>query len=490
MGKNILIICADQLRADCLGVYGNRQVLTPHLDALSQGGAVYENHFTVYPVCTPSRYSFLSGMYVHQHGAWTNESTLPQGYDTFPEILKQNGWRTAAVGKMHMTPTYQDVGYETMLLAEQNGVGRFEDDYHEYLMREGLIDRVDLKDQWNKDRDLDKESAYYTGFGAGPSDLSLKDHSTTWIMRQALEEIRQNWSGRGNHLLYVSFIKPHHPFDPPEPYASLYAPEKMKILPGFTEQIPEQDEKEDTFFDYHRLTKKALRKVMAEYYGNITMMDDAVGEIIGELKTRNLYDETMIVFTSDHGEYLGFHHLLLKGNHLYDPLARIPLIIKYPDRGKIKGRCGALSENIDVSSTVLAEAGLQPADSMQGIDLRRKGREFVFSEGQYGTAGEPCIGYMIRSAHEKLLIRGSMENVMFFDLAKDPAELVNLADNPEYQEDIQRHKDELIQRMLFAAGGVNHVDRGAAVTQSREYTDQRRKKLYQFVSEQFNKSPR
>ena len=139
---NILIIMADQHRADCLGAYGNPDIQTPHIDSLATDGARYPNSFCPFPVCTPSRYSFLSGLYVGQHLGGSNHCTLPAGLPTFPRVLRENGYRTKAVGKMHFTPTYLDVGFEEMWLAEQNGPGRYDDDYHRWLMAEGLSDAV------------------------------------------------------------------------------------------------------------------------------------------------------------------------------------------------------------------------------------------------------------------------------------------------------------------------------------------------------------
>ncbi|HRI88883.1 MAG TPA: sulfatase-like hydrolase/transferase, partial [Candidatus Hydrogenedentes bacterium] len=118
---NVLFIIADQHRADCLGAYGNRQVRTPHLDALAADGVRFDNCFCPFPVCTPSRYSMFSGMYVYEHGGSNNRCTLRPDIPTFPRALRDAGYRTAAVGKMHFTPTYLDIGFERMFLAEQDG---------------------------------------------------------------------------------------------------------------------------------------------------------------------------------------------------------------------------------------------------------------------------------------------------------------------------------------------------------------------------------
>lgn len=226
---NVLLILADQHRQDCIGCCGNAEIKTPHLDSLAEDGVLYTNHYTVYPVCTPSRYSMLSGQYAHQHNAWTNESTLPSGTATFPSLMREAGYRTAAVGKMHFTPAYQDVGFDTMVLCEQNGHGRYEDDYHAWLMEEGLTDRLDLTDQTGR-REAASPS-YFQRFGAFPSDLDCRHHSTSWITRQALLQL-DDWNPDGGNLLMVGYVKPHHPFDPRRPTASSTTPAVSPCFPA------------------------------------------------------------------------------------------------------------------------------------------------------------------------------------------------------------------------------------------------------------------
>ena len=129
----------------------------------------------------------------------------------------------------------------------------------------------------------------------------------------------------------VGYISPHHPFDPPAPYSTMYPEEKISLLEGYTESpLPHDIEANGTSIDYESLTEQDIKKITAACYGMITEIDDGIGKLIDTLKKKNLYDNTMIVFTSDHGEYLGYHHMILKCNYLYEPLAKIPLIIKYP----------------------------------------------------------------------------------------------------------------------------------------------------------------
>src|SRR5271157_939675 len=229
---NVLLIHADEHRADCLGAYGNTEVRTPNIDALAGDGVTFKNCFTTFPVCTPARYSLLTGLYAHQHLGWTNLSTLPHGLPTFPRILQENGYQTKCVGKMHFTPTYADVGFGEMVLAEQDGPGRYDDDYHRYLMQQGLIDKTDLLDQVYEFR-RNAPPEYWANFGTEPTNLAENEHSTAWIGNQACEAIGQ-WE-EGSHMLMLGFIKPHHPFDAPTPWSEMYDPETLTLLPGWTE---------------------------------------------------------------------------------------------------------------------------------------------------------------------------------------------------------------------------------------------------------------
>ena len=431
---NVLLIHVDQHRIDCLGAYGNSDVRTPNIDALSSEGVRYENSFCPYPVCTPSRYSLISGQYVHEHRGYNNHSTLAPTIETFPTILRSAGYKTKAVGKMHFTPTYLDVGFDELELSEQNGPGRWDDDYHRYLMRHGLVDSNDLEDQ---EQEYRKEAPeyYWETFGALVSNLPDKHHSTTWVGDRAVESLR-TWDHSHPHLLMAGFIKPHHPFDPPAPWHEMYDPEKLTLLPGWTEQCLDRDyQYSHGYFDNQTLNPSALRRVMAYYYAAISQIDYHVGRMISVLKEKNLYDDTLILFTSDHGEYLGFHHMLLKGNYMYDPLAKVPLIVKYPGSTGAGMVSQALVNNVDLAPTIVQCAGLQPGPAMNGLDLRTKkdGHDIVF-------CGRTDV--MARSRTRKLVLsmRENRQN-LFFDLEKDPLELKNLYEDRNHQNEIRQLTD-------------------------------------------------
>src|ERR1051325_6626764 len=164
---HILILHADEHRIDCLGAYGNKEIRTPHIDSLAADGVRFNNSFCSFPVCTPSRYSLLSGLPVHEHQGWNNHCTLPPGTPTFASVLRHAGYLTKAVGKMHFTPTYLDVGFAEMQLAEQDGPGRWNHDYHRYLRRSGLVDATALEAQRLESR-RGARQIYWNSFGALP----------------------------------------------------------------------------------------------------------------------------------------------------------------------------------------------------------------------------------------------------------------------------------------------------------------------------------
>jgi arylsulfatase A-like enzyme len=473
-------LLGDQHRADCLGCYGNRDIRTPALDRLASDGTVYEESYCASPLCTPSRYSLLTGMYPHQHMGWSNRSTIPPAFDTFATILKKEGYRTAAVGKMHLTPTYQDIGFDEMLLAEQNGEGRFEDDYHRELKERGLIDRVDLTDQVQEYR-KQADDEYWANFGAFVSDLPEEHHSTSWIGRHALDEL-EKWSADRPNLLMVSFIKPHHPFDPPRPWDRMYDPEKLTLLPGWTEEcLPDDLRMHPGFFPHERLTAKKLREIMAYYYATISHIDHWIGRMIELLKSRGLYDDTLIVYTSDHGEYLGFHHLLLKQNYMYDPLVKVPLIIKWPDRpGGI--RSDRLISNVDLAVTLIRQGGGEPAPYMAGMDIGNPEsiRTHVFCEELRGRQ------YMVRTREHKLIWCAEESLSRLFDLSRDPLEMNNLFGDPSYAAECERLQRALSDMVLFRCPAPVHLDESARVLDKGRSHASERETVKQWIRSQMS----
>lgn len=438
---NILILYADQHRADTMG-FENAQVKTPNLDRLAAQGTAFSNCYCQYPVCTPSRMSLLTGQYVHTHGCHSNNAGLHPHAPLFPRILREHGYRTAGIGKLHFYPVYAPFGLDHLELAEQNGNGCFEDDYHHWLASRGALDLVDLVDQRGEFRRF-AGPEYWETFGAQASNLPEELHSTTWIGDRSvafLENVEPPF------CLWTGFVKPHHPFDPPAAWLRLYDEDALEPLPGWTESIQEQDADKHGYFDFGPLTAKTLRRVRAHYFATISHIDAQIGRILQVLERRGLCD-TIVIYHSDHGDLLGYHHLISKGDYLYDPLVRVPLIVtRCGESGWQAGRrSDALVESIDVTSSILDAAGIEPPRAMQGQSLlpilegrRDHHREVAFS--QNGT----MRSMMLRTQEWKLVQSAEPRDRMLFDLAHDPTELHNLFDAPEHA--AVRH--DLEQRLL------------------------------------------
>ena len=426
---NILFVLSDQHHAACLGCYGHPDVRTPNLDAIAREGVQFERCYCPYPVCTPSRYSMLSGQYVHEHGGWSNKCTLPATVDTFPKRLRAAGYKTAAVGKMHHTPTYLDVGFDRMFLSEQDGDGRWDDDYHRELMANDLVDATDIEDQ-RRDFRNGAGKEYWETCGAIASDLPEEFHPTEWTGRKALEIVEQ-WRADENNLLMVSFIKPHHPFDPPQSYKDKYDPETLTIPAGWTETVyPHDLAINKGYFPHETLTMAQLRKVAAYYYANIEHIDAQVGRLVEALKRKGIYENTVIVYASDHGEYLGQHHLLLKGGYMYESLARVPLIARFSNGARAGEVSSGLVSLVDLAPTFLAQAGCSLGEKMKGMNLAESdgARDAVFADGSGGKQ------VMLRTATHKLIISSEPAMALLYDLTADPLELTNRYGDPAYAE--------------------------------------------------------
>ncbi len=214
----------------------------------------------------------------------------------------------------------------------------------------------------------------------------------------------------------------------------MYDPQPLTILPGWTKTVPDHDlQFQRGYFPNAELTEETLRLAMAYYYATISQIDHHVGRLITLLQEKGLYDRTLIVLTADHGEYLGFHHMLLKGNHMYDPLVKVPLIIKWPGQSQAGQSCERLVSNIDLAPTLCRAAGLTPPGEMPGEDLGSDstGREMVLCE-----SGRNQV--MVRTRSYKLILDLSTpEKSHFFDLHVDPLEMHNLYRSPEAQTEIQ-----------------------------------------------------
>ena len=456
---NILFITTDEHRFDALGCYGNSIVSTPNIDRIAAKGVLFERGYVQNPMCMPSRMAIMTGRYCSEIGCNINCTGIPsyEQENTFIQVLSDNGYMTAAIGKMHMMPKWGPFGFTYLDLIE--GKADANNQYIDYLQAKGL----------NGLQHQAKGEAM--PFGTHTNALAAADTIDAFVGRRAvqwLEDRTTDSSDERPFFLWVSFSNPHFPFDPPEPYDSMYDPDEVPLpvwKDGEMDNKPTQMQLQKER-GYDKVTEDLLRKIVANYYGNITLVDDQVGEILNVLVSKGLTANTLIAFTSDHGDHLGDHKLLHKsGVTFYDISVRVPYLVSYPPlfpRGVV---CENLVETIDLPATFLDVAGISKPVSMQGRSLVglaegsiKDWREDAFSEidlrinpRMHGPNAPNSRDYvaMICTREWKYVHFPNLGIGELYDLVNDPHELDNLFYNPEFADRVEEMRLRLLNRFML-----------------------------------------
>jgi len=357
---NLLWIMADQMRGDCLGCVGHPHVLTPNLDRLASHSAVFERAFAQAPICSPSRACLFTGRYVHEHGVWWNGVPFADEAPLLPELLREAGCHTGIVGKLHFAPPERAFGFAHKELHEERlleGAGL--DAYERMLGERGPAAGPRGATEWSD-----------TGSGVGVCRLDESLEETRWVADRACRFLRERTTAQP-FFLFASFMRPHSPYNPLARFAELYADAQI-AAPEFSReewnQVPPRVRATAESWGWDRLTAADFAEIRRHYYALCSQVDDNVGRILAELERLGLDDSTIVVFCSDHGDFLGEHGLLFK-EHLYEGALHVPLLIRDPRRGGGPVRCPALVETIDVMPTVLDYLGLPVPEMVEGASL-------------------------------------------------------------------------------------------------------------------------
>lgn len=381
---NVLLITADQFRFDAIAAHGNPYIRTPHLDRLVAGGVSFHRAYAESPVCVPARACLLTGRLPHRNGVFSNATPLVDGVPTITRSLAAAGYHTQAIGKMHFTPVRASHGFQRRWLSEEIPASVDEDDYLTDLLAAG-VDHV-LEPHGVR------HELYYS---PQPSQLPADLHTTGWTGRRTREYLTEAAEREQPFLCWTSFIKPHPPFDPPVPYSLWYDPLEMPD--------PVRDEAELDRLDYHAyrqhrvkwthpdLDLDRVRVIRAYYYACVSHVDAEIGRILDTLSATGLRENTLVIFTADHGEYLGDHWSFGKRG-FHDAAARIPLVLSWPGVLPPGATTTALAGLTDLAPTLLAATGAAPAGlDPDGHDLlpvatgeRRSVRDVLL--GQYNAA--------------------------------------------------------------------------------------------------------
>ena len=485
----------DQQRADWLGCYGHPVLKTPHIDSLAAEGVRFENFHVASPVCMPNRASLLTGRYPTLHGLRYNGCRLPLNANTFVDSLANAGYHTAAIGKSHLQPftglppkgrpSDQIAGSNEAWKPDDGNYGHEEPgNYHEegrYVVpvpyygyqhvdmvtahgdrcgghykqwfRENAADWQALhKDDNQLPHNYSCPQAYRTPI---PEDL----YPTAYIRDRTIDYLNARSGNDQPFFAFVSFPDPHHPFNPPGKYWDMYSPDDFDInLPFTAHKNPVKPMQwlhdnwknaggQTTPQTAMMLDEQQLKEAMALTAGMLAFVDDAIGSIIDGLKNSGLWDNTIVCYNSDHGDYLGDFNMLLKGALPFRSITRVPFIWSDPDN-RNAAVTTELASTIDIAATVLDRAGLAPFNGMQGKSFKHLVKSDRPTNSQLGNRKELLIEYndggarlgFEKPARVRALVTPDWRYTMFldqdwgelYDLVNDPSETHNLWTEPEY----------------------------------------------------------
>jgi len=477
---NILFIMTDQESVSLSGCYGNPLIKTPARDSIAANGVRFDNHYVASFPCTPSRATMITGLYAHNHGLVTNGIVLDQKIETLGSQLRKGGYDTTWIGKSHMGGWFEphdeetcpyhelstpDEGYEWKKHpggagGEDYQLNGFDTwisgwtDYRNYLQTTDLPDDV-KGDRWVGGHAVmetapDSEHAY--------SRLTEEHHMANWMSSEAVKAIEQSRESDKPFCMVLSFYAPHHPIAPPKPYDTMYSPDDMVLpesyrnatnarnLPGVN---PENNHDNYIAVNWSEDQAKAY---LARYYGYVTYTDDQIARVLDALKASGQYDNTIIVFSSDHGDMLCEQGMVYK--HCfngYDTLMKVPLTVQWLDGIKAGQVHEGLTSHIDLLPTLLELAGVEQTVEMDGRSMAG------VLTGKSETAREEIFidvmnqGYVVRRGQWKFVLNVAYTGGKqirkideLYDMANDPGEVNNLAGEPGQAERVARMKQSIL----------------------------------------------
>ncbi len=483
---NILLITSDQQHYDTLGVT-NPRIKTPAQDRLAREGVRFDRSYCVNPVCSPSRATMITGMYPAWHHCWTIGVKLPEDVPTVGEIFQEHGYATIMIGKAHFQPLastpdspslecqpiMRDLdfwrgfhgpwyGFQHVEVARNHANESHAGQHYAIWMEEnGLKNWRDYFQDWPRDPNAPRRRHRW--------DLPERFHYSVWTAERVIAGMDRCVAEQRPFFMMANFQDPHPPYLVSEPWDSMYRPEDMepgRLSEGELELMPPhfrktQEHKPDFSmyrethgphgFTCHLIDDELLRKNIAVYYGMISLMDREIGRILDALDRLGVAENTLVIFTTDHGHFLGQHGLIAKGAFHYEDMLRTPMIVRYPGRTPESVVSGALQSQVDFAPTFLSAAGIDVPGYMQGVDQlevwrgrAEKARDHIIVENRH----EPTLVHLRTYVDEryKMTVYRDRPYGEMFDLQEDPGEVRNLWDEPDSAE----LKCELLHRFMNA----------------------------------------
>ncbi|AUH39270.1 sulfatase family protein [Streptomyces sp. CMB-StM0423] len=486
---NILLLTSDQQHWNTLG-RGNPEIRTPHLDRLAAQGTAFERAYCPNPTCTPTRASMITGKYPSQHGAWTLGTKLPEDQPTLGQHLGAAGYTTSLVGKAHFQPlasTAEHPSIESYPLLQDLDFWRdFHGPYYGF-------DHVELARNHTAEAHAGQHYALwleqqgcadwrrYFRPPTGTLDPGVRHtwpipeelHYNAWIAERTGTLLEGYAEGDEPFFCWASFFDPHPPYLVPEPWDRMYDPDALTVPEavagehdgnpphfGLTQQdrpdfSPWQESGQYVHgFHSHRLPAAERRRLVATYYGMVSMLDAYVGRILDRLDALGLAGDTIVVFTTDHGHFFGQHGLQAKGAFHYEDLLRVPFLARLPGRVPAGRASSALVSTVDLAPTFLELAGLPVPREMTGVSQAEvltggapSARDHVICEFRHEPTAVSLRTYV--DDRYKLTVYQGRTYGELFDLRADPGETRNLWDDPGSA----GLKSELLLRYIWAELG-------------------------------------
>lgn len=470
--KNILFITSDQQHWSALG-YLNPEVSTPHLDRLVKYGTTFHRAYTVNPTCTPTRASWITGLYPSQHGAYSLGTKLMEHIPTVGDIFQDHGYQTALVGKAHFQPLRGTDEYPSLesypILHDLDFWRGFHGPFYGFKHVELARNHTDEAHAgqhyalWMESKGYNNWRKYFLpGHDrlepGQPWEIPEEIHYNAWIAERTNALMEAYQESDENFFLWASFFDPHPQYMVPEPYASMYDPETVTVpehLEGeFDDKPPyfKLSQEEDPDFSAfrepggngihgagsHLRSREEKAKNIAMMYGMMTMLDKYIGVILDKLDELGLTEDTLVCFTSDHGDFYGQHGLVAKAIHHYEDLLRIPLVVSMPGTIPAGRVSEALQSTLDLPQTFLSIAGLPFPRTMAGVNEKavwtgesESLREHVIIENQHQPTTMNMRTYI--NQRYKLTVHFNQTFGELYDLKADPGVFINLWDDPDYQ---------------------------------------------------------
>ena len=444
---NILLLMDDQHRADCLGIVGNKIIKTPNLDRIGSEGAVFRHAYSSTPSCCPARAGLLTGLSPWRHGMLGYGRVARRYENEMPRMLRDAGYYTTGIGKMHWFPQRNLHGFHQTILDESGRVETpgFVSDYHKWFFEQA------------PNQNPDATGLGWNDYDAKPYALDEKLHATRWIADRAVEWL-QDYKRDEPFFLKVSFERPHSPYDPPRRFWEMYQDADLPpaSIGDWAERNACRGQKLPSDTWRGDLGEEQVRCSRQGYYGSISFIDEQCGRILDVLEKRALLENTLIIYFSDHGDMTGDHHLWRK-SYAYEASAGIPMLLRWPTNFLDAKRGQTLDQPVelrDVLPTFLDAAGATfDAERFDGRSLFDLVRGKAAGWRQYiDLEHDVCYS---KENHWNALSDGKSKYIFhaldgrqqLFDLVNDPTELRDLSSDPAHAGVLRFWRSRLIDHL-------------------------------------------